>query len=303
MYTFAIVNAAGPILIALSVSCVALGANAPESLAGKMFRLDGGIPSLRTFSTSTYELGAGGHFKTVMSASTSTVDLRYNTTFRIFITSAGADGDYSYTRIDDSTGMLTMQSSGGGTNEWQLTFESPSAGTAGTGFGFRLSDVSDFQAAPALSISTRGHVSPGHPMIVGFVVPGRAPTLADPLGTNKRELLIRAVGPSLEPLGVTNVWADPDFEVVKLGESPAGVRPSYYGDWTTIQWGSSIDANPGGVEAFRKIFDYVGAFDLLDDSRDAVDFIRLNPGGYTVVASVGPNDPGGEALIEVYFLP
>jgi len=41
----------------------------------------------------------------------------------------------------------------------------------------------------------------------------------------------------------------------------------------------------------------------LAGSKDAADVVRLAPGIYTVVASAGAGDAGGEALIEVYTLP
>jgi hypothetical protein len=283
-------------------------AGAPDSVSGKVYKHEGGIASLRTVASATYVFETDGRFTTVMSASSSTVDLRFDRTQRNFLTSAPEDGSYSYTKIDDSTATLHLQFDGGRGETLNMSFDSATLGTSNTVFRFTLTDVSDFVTAPALSISTRGVVAPGHPMIVGFAVPGRYPTLADPRGTNQREVLIRAVGPSLVDFGVVDVWADPDFEVVRLGDSPKNTRPGFYGDWTTIQYYSSggnlvSDSNPGGADAFRKIFDFVGAFQLLDDSRDAVDFIRLYPGAYTVVASVGPNDPGGEVLVEVYFLP
>lgn len=292
-------------------ACVAVNAfcaGAPDSIAGKVYKHEGGFASLRSVVSSTFVFGANGRFTTVMNASSSTVDLRFDRTQRNFLTSAPEDGDYSYTKINDSTATLHLQFDGGREETLNMSFDSATVGIANTAFRFTLTNVSDFEVAPALSISTRGLVRPGHPMIVGFVVPGRYPTLADPRGTNQREVLIRAVGPSLVDFGVVDVWADPDFEVVRLGDAPTNTRPGFYGDWTTIQYrwsGGDVisDPNPGGAAAFRKIFDFVGAFPLPDDSKDAVDFIRIYPGAYTVVASVGPNDPGGEVLVEVYFLP
>ncbi|MGH8017593.1 MAG: hypothetical protein ACREIA_04775 [Opitutaceae bacterium] len=153
-----------------------------------------------------------------------------------------------------------------------------------------------------MNVSTRGFVSPGRPMIVGFVVPEPA----DPLVPSRREVLIRAVGPSLIPLGVENAWADPDFQVVSLGSAPSSA-PNLYGDWTTLRYlnGTSLttEPNPGGQAAFEKLFSEVGAFPLVAGSKDAVDVQRLAPGAYTVIAAAAAGDAGGDVLVEVYFLP
>ncbi len=44
-------------------------------------------------------------------------------------------------------------------------------------------------------------------------------------------------------------------------------------------------------------------FPLITCSKDVVDAVRLNPSAYTIVCVTAAGDAGGEALIEVYFLP
>src|SRR5262249_44785537 len=122
-------------------------------------------------------------------------------------------------------------------------------------------------------------------------------------GSQVRELLIRVVGPSLAPFGVAGAWADPDFQLCQ-GTTPVSRDSSsvsnqhHYNDWSQLD-GHSADT----ATAFNNIFNYVGAFPLLSDSKDSADVVRLSPGAYTVVAATGAGDPGGEALIEVYALP
>jgi hypothetical protein len=281
--------------------------SAPKSVSGAVFRRSGGIPSLRTLESNTIVLGTDGRLVSLMDETDSVLDPRWQDIRRFALTRNPGNGDYTYTKVDDTTGLLEMNFDGGGSRNFDLFFTSESAGftDAEHNYGFSLTYLADFQNAPATSISTRGTVTPGHPMIVGFVVPGSV--YEDP--ARQREVLIRAVGPSLSDFGVNDVWADPDFEVVRLGGVQTGRNPSIHGDWTTLQYhpyaGDTlvVEPNPVGVEAFRKIFDFVGAFQLADGSKDAVDFKRFGPGAYTVVASVGPNDPGGEALVEVYLLP
>ena len=153
-------------------------------------------------------------------------------------------------------------------------------------------------------------------MIVGFVVPGTpVPEYSDHVTSphaNQRDVLIRAVGPSLVAFGVANVCADPDFALHR-SDGPTYLGPFspfqfHYPDWSSIERPGAAGPrtrtpNPAGMAAFKKIFAQVGAFPLLDDSKDAADVVRLAPGAYTVVASAGPGDPGGEVLVEVYFLP
>ena len=106
----------------------------------------------------------------------------------------------------------------------------------------------------------------------------------------QREVLIRVVGPSLASFGVTGVWSDPDFALYRE-TTPAQVNEGHYAN------------GPGGNSGFQKIFTVVGAFPLLPGSKDAADIVRLDPGAYTIVCNPSAGDPGGEALIEVYFLP
>ena len=84
------------------------------------------------------------------------------------------------------------------------------------------------------------------------------------------------------------------------------LRHYIYRDWSRLEFGSENEVvsepDPGAAAAFRKIFDYVGAFPLLEDSKDAATVVRLGPGSYTVIAATDSDDPGGEALLEVYFL-
>jgi hypothetical protein len=300
-------KAAAAFVVLLTAASSPAYGGAPESVSGMVYRDSGGIPSLRTISARTIVFEPGGRFITLMDESENLNDPRTDDSGRIVIKSAQSDGDYEYTKIDDSTAAIDLQFDGGGSETLNLHFTTDyegQTGAPGSGVSFAFTKVEDFENAPGTSISTRGHVAPGHPMIVGFVVP-RPP---DPDSMVRREVLVRVVGPSLAGLGVSDVWADPDFEIVRLGNAPNGRIPSIYGDWTTLQYrpygGDFVaDPNPEGAEGMRKIFDFVSAFELTDGSKDAVDFIRLGPGAYTVVTSMAPNDPGGEALVEVYFLP
>jgi hypothetical protein len=98
-------------------------------------------------------------------------------------------------------------------------------------------------------------------------------------GTQSQTVMIRAVGPGLTPLGVTNVVADPIIELYsganKIAEND---------DWT-------------GTQAVQ-LAAQVGAFALTAGSRDSVLLATLPPGAYTL--QVRGKTGGGEVIVEVY---
>jgi len=134
----------------------------------------------------------------------------------------------------------------------------------GYGSGGRLANVSALNR-----VGTGGDV-----LIAGFTISG---------GTTAKNLLIRAVGPSLTPLGVTGVLADPQFTL------------------NTAQ-GIKIAENDNYASSLSATFASVGAFPLAAGSKDAAIVTSLPPGGYTVVVS-GADGGTGTAIVEVYELP
>lgn len=98
-------------------------------------------------------------------------------------------------------------------------------------------------------------------------------------GTQSQTVMIRAVGPGLTPLGVTNVVADPVIELYsganKIAEND---------DWS-------------GAQAVQ-LAAQVGAFALAAGSRDSVLLATLPPGAYTL--QVRGKTGGGEVIVEVY---
>lgn len=125
------------------------------------------------------------------------------------------------------------------------------------------------------NVSMRGRVSGATgPLIAGFVVAGE----------RLQPVLIRAVGPSLAPLGVSDALAAPQLAIhrgtAKLDEGGA--------------WGVEFNRYRIAAAAAR-----VGAFPLAASGRDAAKLLTLAPGAYT--AQVTTENPlGGVALLEVY---
>ncbi len=101
-------------------------------------------------------------------------------------------------------------------------------------------------------------------------------------GPSARPVLLRVIGPTLAPFGVTGALADPHLTLFR-GESVVGANDNW-------------EKNSGATAA---TFLPVGAFALPAGSKDAALFLYLSPGAYTVHATSVTGSPG-IALIEVY---
>ena len=124
------------------------------------------------------------------------------------------------------------------------------------------------------NVSARNQVGTGSDILIAGV------TLA---GTSPKNLLIRAVGPTLAAFGVAGTLADPKLAIYNSA-------------------GAIIAENDTWSPGLAGTFSSVGAFALASGSKDAALTISLPPGGYTVQVS-GADGGTGEALIEVYELP
>ncbi len=131
-------------------------------------------------------------------------------------------------------------------------------------------------AARVINVSTRGMVT-ADGLTPGFVIGGAAP----------KQLLIRAVGPTLASFGVGGTLADPTLSLFPLGRDFAVASNN---DWST-----------SGAAELTAAFAQAGAFPLPAGSRDAAVLVRLPPGAYTAVTT-GVGGTTGVALVEVYDL-
>jgi uncharacterized protein (DUF1800 family) len=136
---------------------------------------------------------------------------------------------------------------------------------------------------PLTNLSARAKVGTGDAILI--------PGLVLSPGATSRRLLMRAVGPGLEPFGVTGLLSNPRLELFQ-----GGTRIAENDDWGTPTglYAASADALS---DAFRRS----GAFALPAGSRDAAIYTTLPPGGYTLQVS-GVGGRTGEALVEVYDL-
>ena len=134
-------------------------------------------------------------------------------------------------------------------------------------------DVGTGDAQKFTSLSARNRVGTGaNILIAGFSLAGEG----------KRNLLIRAVGPTLGVFGVPSVLTDPKLEI--------------------YQGSTKIGENDNWAATLSTTFSSVGAFGLTAGSKDAAITVSLPAGGYTVQVS-GADGGVGEALVEIYELP
>lgn len=106
-------------------------------------------------------------------------------------------------------------------------------------------------------------------------------------GNTARTVLIRATGPALSGLGVSNVMPDPQISLAR----------------TSDQAVLATNAGWGGDPQITALDNQVLAFALTDPtSKDSVVAVTLPPGGYSATAS-SVSGAGGNVLIEIYEVP
>jgi dienelactone hydrolase len=126
--------------------------------------------------------------------------------------------------------------------------------------------------ARLVNLSARAGVTPGEPLIAGFVL----------AGTGTRTLLIRAVGPTLADFGVPGVLANPRLQLFR-GDTASAANND---------WADSDAARLAQAAAA------VGAFALPAASRDAALLVALPAGAYSAHALSASDS--GLALVEIY---
>jgi len=136
-------------------------------------------------------------------------------------------------------------------------------------------------ASAALSnISMLARVTGGDDALTsGFVISGTTP----------RQVLVRAVGPSLAGFGLTDALENPQLAIFKGSDE---IRRNE-------AWGQ----DPEVIKSLTEIFDRSGAFRLMEGtSHDAALVLTLQPGVYTMRVKSADGKPGA-ALLEVYDVP
>ncbi len=158
-----------------------------------------------------------------------------------------------------------------------------SAGTGAAGLGIVEVYEMDSNGGKLTNISTSGQIATGGNMIAGLVI---AP------GTSIRKLLIRAAGPGLGALGVPGTIADPQFKITS-----ADGKTTFA---TNDNWGTPVGATALDATNLATIAQFAGAFAFPSGSKDAMAYIELGAGSYTV--QVTGTGAGGLGIVEVYDL-
>lgn len=133
-------------------------------------------------------------------------------------------------------------------------------------------DASGGVSARLVNLSARNKVGLGSDALVGgFAISG----------TGSKQLLIRAVGPTLTQFGVSGALADPQLEVIDSA-------------------GRIIAENDNWGQSLNPTFSRVGAFPLGAGSKDAATLVNLSAGKTYTVRVSGVGATTGEALLEIY---
>jgi hypothetical protein len=141
----------------------------------------------------------------------------------------------------------------------------------GTGVAlFELYDL-DLATGRVANISTRSRVETGDNVMIGGFILG---------GTTASKVIVRAIGPSLVPLGVSDALLDPTIELYDSNGSLLGSNDS----WRSDQKAEIVET---GVAP--------------NDNREAAIVETLLPGAYSGVIR-GAQGTTGVALVEVFAL-
>ena len=136
------------------------------------------------------------------------------------------------------------------------------------------------RAGGVMNLAVRGRVGLGEDtLIAGFNITAGV-----------RQALIRAVGPSLQPLGVGSALADPQIALFDR----SGRVVAENDNWSA--------GGPAETSMLVAACDKSGAFPLPAGSRDAAMLVTLLPGAYTIHAR-GVAGASGVTLIELFEVP
>jgi arylsulfate sulfotransferase len=181
--------------------------------------------------------------------------------------------DYAF--ITPPSGPITAQLIGldaSGDQVFDYQFPTSGCNTAYNSVPLHAEHFSLTTAGQALNISTRGDVMNGDDVLIGgFIISG----------FDSKDVVLRALGPSLEDFGVTGALANP---VLTLYDSTDAIIATN-DDWENSPSADTIEAQ-GLAPA---------------NASEAAILQHLAPGAYTVVVSSKDNT-SGIALVEAYDL-
>lgn len=237
------------------------------------FIVQGSLPAtvvIRAVGPSLSEVGLTGQLVdpvlTVYDANQNQIatnDDWFNATNSAIISSYGLDPSNSR----ESAVYLSLQP-GAYTVIVKSFSDADSPPTTGVGL-FELYDLSS-NGARAGNISTRGQVLGGDNVLIGGTIIG---------GTDAKEVIVRAIGPSLATAGIAGPLANPTLEL----RDANGVLLKSNDDWQ-----KGPDANAITAESLAP-----------KNAKESALLANLNPGAYTAIVK-GSDGGIGVGLVEVY---
>jgi hypothetical protein len=180
---------------------------------------------------------------------------------------------------EEQAANYTLERIFGPVDFWDSTTQPETSGIAYESQGEPWNPIAQLALLPtapgassqALNISTRLSVQTGdNVLIAGFILTGDAP----------RQVLLRALGPSLEDAGIDDPLADPVLEL----RAADGSRIAFNNSWRFSQEAEIIAT---GIPP--------------TDDREAAILATLMPGSYTAIVR-GRHSTTGVGLVEVYDL-
>jgi uncharacterized repeat protein (TIGR03803 family) len=193
---------------------------------------------------------------------------------------------------------FTVSAPGATTYQWRRNGTNIAGATASNYTLSNLTSAADATYTVVAANSTDAVTSNGAILLVATPIPGRLINLsvrttagsgAETLiagfvvgGTGSKQVLVRAIGPTLNVFGVTGVLDDPQLGLFNASSAQMASNTSW-----------------GGTAVLSAAFAQVGAFALGSASRDAALLTPLSAGGYSaqVVSASGGT---GVALVEAY---
>ena len=142
----------------------------------------------------------------------------------------------------------------------------------GDGIGIGLVELYDLQQGNnrAANISTRGNVMSGDGVMIAGCIIG---------GNQRKDLIVRALGPSLRDRGVANAVGNPNLRLV----NSQGLVAATDDDWSQ------------GPDAAM----IIGVGLAPESALEAAMVVSLAPGAYTAIEGAAPQD-SGIGLVEIY---
>lgn len=174
-----------------------------------------------------------------------------------------------------SADAAVLESLGNGSNTFTVGSVSGDSGTALVEMYDADTPPLSYGAPQLINVSARANVTPGNPLIGGFIV----------TQGNTKRVLLRAIGPTLAQFGVANVLPDPVLTLYS-GQTEIAAEQGWSA-WAPL---------------LQPTFSAVGAFSLPASSNDSALVITLPPGQYSAQVTSASGD-SGEAMVEIYEVP